>query len=372
MLPSLRSIAKTTARPLASQRCLIAGVLGQQQRGYKVSVLGSAGGIGQPLSLLLKLNPRVSHLSCYDVHPITPGKAVDLSHISTNSKCEGFTGDRLTEALDGADVVVIPAGVPRKPGMTRDDLFNTNAGIVKTLVSGVATACPDACILIISNPVNSTVPIAREVLKHHGVYNPKKLFGVTSLDGCRARTFVSKLKGICVNKTQIPVIGGHSGKTIVPLLSQCEPTVSFTDEERAALIHRVMFGGDEVVKAKDGGGSATLSMAHAGADFADQVMAGLSGEAVTTCAFVEQDKVAAAKFFALPVTLGKDGVDTIHHYGEVSAEEQTLLDDMLPELLAQAEKGRQWAADQYVKLDDGMHASGLFGRHEGVSQTASV
>merc|ERR1719188_1992317 len=272
----------------------------QQQRGFKCSVLGAAGGIGQPLSLLLKLNPRVKELTCYDVAPFTPGVAADLSHIATDSKCTGYTGDELKKALDGCDVVVIPAGVPRKPGMTRDDLFNINAGIVKNLVTGCAEACPKACILIISNPVNSTVPIACEVLKARGVYNPRKLFGVTTLDVCRARTFVAEAKGGDPLKTSVPVIGGHAGTTIVPLLSQANPAATFTDAERDALTHRIMFGGDEVVKAKAGGGSATLSMAFTGAEFADRVMAGLAGEAgVTECTFVESS-ITEAKFFASP------------------------------------------------------------------------
>jgi malate dehydrogenase len=320
--------------------------LAQQQRGFKCSVLGAAGGIGQPLSLLLKINPRVTALTCYDVAPITPGVAADLSHINTGATCTGFGADDLKKALDGCDVVVIPAGVPRKPGMTRDDLFAINAGIVKTLITGVAETCPKAAILIISNPVNSTVPIASEVLKAKGVYNPKMLFGVTTLDVCRAKTFVSGAKGNDVLKTNVPVIGGHAGTTIVPLLSQAEPKVSFTDEERDALTHRIMFGGDEVVKAKAGGGSATLSMAYAGAEFADKVMAGLSGEkGVTECTFVETDKVAGCKFFSLPVTLGKEGVETIHDYGAVNAFEQKLIDDMIPDLIAQAEKGFKFAAE---------------------------
>merc|ERR1739845_95743 len=182
---------------------------------------------------------------------------------------------------------------------------------------------------------NSTVPIAAEILKKHGVYNPNKLFGVTTLDVCRARTFVGEAKGNDVLKTRVPVIGGHAGTTIVPLLSQAEPKVTFSDEERDALTHRIMFGGDEVVKAKAGGGSATLSMAFAGAEFADRVMAGLSGEkGVTECTFVETDKVAGATFFSLPVTLGKDGVETIHDYGAVNAHEAKLITDMLPDLIA--------------------------------------
>ena len=161
-----------------------------------------------------------------------------------------------------------------------------------------------------------------QVLKQKGVYDPQRLFGVTTLDVVRARTFIAAAAGNDVNKTTVPVIGGHAGTTIVPLLSQAEPAVKFTDEQRDALTHRIMFGGDEVVKAKAGGGSATLSMAYAGAEFADSVMSALDGKkGVTECTFVEST-VTDAKFFSSPVTLGKDGVDTIHGYGTVNAYEQ--------------------------------------------------
>jgi len=190
--------------------------------------------------------------------------------------------DGLKHALTGADVVVIPAGIPRKPGMTRDDLFKINAGIVKTLVEGVAEFCPKANILVISNPVNSTVPIAAEILKKASVFNPRRLFGVTTLDVVRAETFVQDITGEKdPSKTVIPVIGGHSGETIVPLFSLAKPTLKIPEDKLDALTHRmrsllphlnarlitlsgVQFGGDEVVKAKDGAGSATLSMAYAG------------------------------------------------------------------------------------------------------------
>jgi malate dehydrogenase len=317
----------------------------QQQRGYKVCVLGMAGGIGQPLSLLLKLNPRVTALTGFDVAPFTPGVGVDLAHCSSNSSCVGYTGDDMQKALEGSDVVVIPAGVPRKPGMTRDDLFNINAGIVKNLITGCAEACPKACILVISNPVNSTVPIAAEVLKAKGVYDPKKLMGVTTLDVCRARTFVSNAKGLDVNQVKVPVVGGHAGTTIVPLLSQTEPSVTFSDEERDALTHRIAFGGDEVVKAKDGAGSATLSMGYTGAHFADRVMAGLSGEAgVVECTFVEST-LFKAPFFASKCTLGKNGVEEIHDVGSCTAYEEQLIADMMPDLIAQADKGMKWAKE---------------------------
>lgn len=132
----------------------------------KVAVLGAAGGIGQALALLLKTQlPSGSELSLYDIAPVTPGVAVDLSHIPTDVKIKGFSGEDATPALEGADVVLISAGVARKPGMDRSDLFNVNAGIVKNLVQQIAKTCPQACIGVITNPVNTTVAIAAEVLK---------------------------------------------------------------------------------------------------------------------------------------------------------------------------------------------------------------
>ena len=97
---------------------------------------------------------------------------------------------QLEDALIGMDLVIIPAGVPRKPGMTRDDLFNINAGIVKTLCEAIAKCCPKAIVNVLSNPVNSTVLITAEVFKRVGTYDPKRLLGVTMLDVVRANTFV--------------------------------------------------------------------------------------------------------------------------------------------------------------------------------------
>lgn len=106
----------------------------------------------------------------------------------------GFLGQaQLESALTGMDLVIIPAGVPRKPGMTRDDLFKINAGIVRTLCEGIAKSCPGAIVNLISNPVNSTVAIAAEVFKKAGTYDPKRLLGVTTLDVVRANTFVVRI-----------------------------------------------------------------------------------------------------------------------------------------------------------------------------------
>ncbi|KAI1948359.1 Malate dehydrogenase, cytoplasmic [Ophidiomyces ophidiicola] len=311
------------------------------QQNSKVAVLGAAGGIGQPLSLLMKLNPHVSHLALYDIRG-GPGVAADLSHINTNSVVTGHepTATGLKEALTDAEIVLIPAGVPRKPGMTRDDLFNTNASIVRDLAKATADAAPNAKILVISNPVNSTVPIVAEVFKSKNVYNPKRLFGVTTLDVVRASRFISEIKKTDPVNEEVPVIGGHSGVTIVPLVSQSNhPDIS--GEALDALVNRIQFGGDEVVKAKAGAGSATLSMAMAGARFAESLLRASEGEKVIEPTFVESPlyKSQGIDFFASRVRLGANGVEEILPVGKVSEYEQKLLDACLVDLKKNITKG---------------------------------
>ena len=308
----------------------------------KVAVLGAAGGIGQALALLLKTQlPSGSELSLYDIAPVTPGVAVDLSHIPTAVHIQGFSGEDATPALHGADVVLISAGVARKPGMDRSDLFNVNAGIVRNLIQQVAETCPNALIGIITNPVNTTVAIAAEVLKKAGVYDKNRLFGVTTLDTIRANTFVAAMKGKQPEEVEVPVIGGHSGVTILPLLSQV-PGVSFSEEEVTELTKRIQNAGTEVVEAKAGGGSATLSMGQAAARFGLSLVRALQGESnVVECAYVEGDG-RYARFFAQLLLLGKEGVAERQEIGTLSAFEQQALEGMLDVLRKDIELGEQF------------------------------
>ncbi|KAH8385158.1 malate dehydrogenase, mitochondrial [Drosophila serrata] len=314
-----------------------------QQNNYKVTVCGAAGGIGQPLSLLLKQNPLVTDLALYDiVH--TPGVAADLSHIDTKSKTAGFIGaDQLGDSLKGSDVVVIPAGVPRKPGMTRDDLFNVNAGIIKDISNSIAKNCPKALVAIITNPVNTCVPIAAEILKKAGVYDPKRLFGVSTLDVVRARAFIGHALGVDPQSVQIPVIGGHSGVTILPVLSQSQPQFKGNQDTIEKLTVRIQEAGTEVVKAKAGAGSATLSMAYAGARFAGSLLKGLNGEKnVIECSYV-QSTVTEATFFSTPLVLGKNGVQENLGLPKLNDYEKKLLEAAIPELKKNIQKGIDFA-----------------------------
>ncbi|PSW63955.1 malate dehydrogenase [Photobacterium leiognathi subsp. mandapamensis] len=310
----------------------------------KVAVIGAAGGIGQALALLLKNRlPAGSDLALYDIAPVTPGVAADLSHIPTPVTIKGYAGEDPTPALEGADVVLISAGVARKPGMDRADLFNVNAGIVKSLAEKIAVVCPEACVGIITNPVNTTVPIAADVLKKAGVYNKHKLFGITTLDVIRSETFVAELKDKAPCDIRVPVIGGHSGVTILPLLSQVEG-VEFTEEEIKALTPRIQNAGTEVVEAKAGGGSATLSMGQAACRFGLALVRALQGEkGIVECAYVEGDG-KHARFFAQPVLLGKEGVEEVMDYGSLSDFEQSAMESMLETLKGDITLGEEFAA----------------------------
>ncbi|KAI8888254.1 malate dehydrogenase, NAD-dependent [Backusella circina FSU 941] len=325
----------------------------------KVTVCGAAGGIGQPLSLLLKQSKDITHLSLYDIVN-TPGVAADLSHINTKSKVTGHVGaGQLEEAIKDSTVVVIPAGVPRKPGMTRDDLFKINAGIVRDLAVAAAKFAPKAYMCIISNPVNSTVPIVAEVFKQFNVYDPRRIFGVTTLDIVRASTFVTELIGGNPSTLRVPVVGGHSGVTILPLLSQVPGTEKLNQEQIEQVTNRIQFGGDEVVKAKDGAGSATLSMAFAGARFAlnivDAVVNNKSGIVECTYVHLDADKTGAAsvknvvgegvEYFSVPVELGQNGVEKILPIGEINDFEKKLFSAATDELKGNISKGSSFITE---------------------------
>ncbi|KAG5247045.1 malate dehydrogenase [Salix suchowensis] len=158
----------------------------------KVAILGAAGGIGQPLALLMKLNP-LQELLLMLATLILVLRSVTLDSYMLVA---GYAREeQLGEALDGSDIVIIPAGVPRKPGMTRDDIFKISAGIVKSLSTAIAKYCPDALVNMISTPVNSTVPIAAEVFKKAGTFD----------------------------EVNVPVVGGCAGITILPIFSQSIP-----------------------------------------------------------------------------------------------------------------------------------------------------
>merc|ERR1712070_217653 len=301
------------------------------------------------MSMLMALNPLVKELCVQDVTMamVPPaGVAADLDHLEKPCRVNGFAIDpsqpaidQLGECLTGADLLLVPAGLPRKPGMTRDDLFNINAGIAKGIVESCAKYCPDAMLGLIVNPVNSIVPAMAEMYKKKGL-DPLKVIGVTTLDIVRANKFVSEATGKPVSDIQIPVVGGHAGTTILPLFSQDPIGATLTADQIPPLDVRTQDGGTEVVEAKAGKGSATLSMAYAGARFGSAV---LDGTPTTECAYLASS-VTDLPYFSSKVTFGPKGVEKIHELGPMTDYEKGRLKEASEQLEKEIAKGLEYAA----------------------------
>lgn len=357
----------------------------------KVTILGAAGGIGQPLALLLMLHSEyIQHLAIYDLVHVK-GISADLSHIDRQCKVTFHVGpDELADAVRGAKVIVVPAGLAQKPGMSRDDLFGSNAKIMYNLARVCAQVAPEAMLAIISNPVNSLVPLTCEVYnyvmqeqakqhqqpdgKHadkqksegkHSAFHDcfRRIFGVTTLDVVRSSTltarsafFKAEPNGLFRDpyKIQVPVVGGHAGKTIIPLLSQATPKI---DKKRlvedkattSTLIESIQQAGIEVLNAKKGAGSATLSMAYSACRFTISLLRALQGEQnIVECAYVRHQHpvVQDLDYFSTPLVLGKDGYVRSMGLGKVMPFEQQMIDNAVKELRSSVAKGEDFAKEQ--------------------------
>jgi len=321
---------------------------------YKVCVCGGCGGIGQPLALLMAMDKNVKELVIYDldISPMPPaGVAQDLIHLERKCSVKGYVGKVgeppvkfMEEALTGCNLVLIPAGLPRKPGQTRDDLFKVNADIAKGLVEACAKYCPEAILAMIVNPVNSIVPAMAELYKKKGL-DPMKIIGVTTLDVVRANKFVGEETGKNPNFISVPVIGGHAGTTILPLFSQDKAGKLLPAEKVPDMDKHVQDAGTDVVNAKGGKGSATLSMAYAGAKFANAVLSGLAGTETTECAYVarDPDERAELPYLASRVTFGSNGVKTVHDIGEINEYERGRLLECIGTLRGEIDAGLKYA-----------------------------
>merc|ERR1719409_2162601 len=281
------------------------------------------------------MDPNVSELSVFDlsVAMVPPaGVAADLSHIEKKAAVTGYAKSLeerainvLGDCLKGCHLVLVPAGMPRKPGQTRDDLFKINADIAKGTVDACAKFCPDAVVALIVNPVNSIVPAMAELYKKKGL-DHTKIVGVTTLDIVRANKMVGTLLGKNPSSIRIPVVGGHAGETILPLFSQDRYGKKIPEDQIEKLDKDVQDAGTVVVEAKGGKGSATLSMAYAGARLGGAVLRGLAGRRAIECAYVASDEFEGLPYFASKVVFGENGVKKVLPVGEINEYEKKRLE----------------------------------------------
>merc|ERR1711937_588982 len=177
-----------------------------------------------------------------------------------------------------------------------------------------------------------------------GGLDPKKIVGVTTLDGVRANTFVSEIVGCDPDDMGIPVIGGHAGVTIMPVFSQDQYGKKVPASQVPDLDKHVQDAGTDVVNAKNGKGSATLSMAYAGARLGKAVLAGMAGTPTTECAYVMSDVLEDVPYFTSKVTFGKNGVEKVHPLGTLNEYEQGRLKEAVAALKTEIKSGIDFAA----------------------------
>uniref|UniRef100_A0A1I8MPS3 Malate dehydrogenase, mitochondrial n=1 Tax=Musca domestica TaxID=7370 RepID=A0A1I8MPS3_MUSDO len=276
----------------------------------KICIVGANGGVGRSLAQQLKQNNRFSEICLYDI-TCTKGLRADLSHINTLPEVTAYSGaENLIESLRCCDIMVLTGGQSHSKGITsREQMFEANAKIMVKLIEALVKANKEQPhIHIVTNPINSLVPLTAELLKKHGIYNARRLSGCTKVDGMRAATFLAEHMGVDPRYVEVPVIGGHSSKSIVPLISQSQPKFALDDETQMKIALRIIHGGEEVVLAKNHKGAAQLSMGYCVAQFCDSLVRSMQGEKnVKEVGFIPSD-VNDVPYFACQFELDKEGI----------------------------------------------------------------
>lgn len=308
------------------------------KRTYKVTVVGGASDIGQSLCLLLRSEPTISKLVVHDNRGQTAGVVLDLSHVPTETGIQGYTGeDTLGTALKNADIVIATGGLIRKPGITEYLWLSENIKFVRTLATEVATMEPLPLLGIATEPINCLIPMAAEVMRNHGDYDPRKLFGITGLDALRAQTLFAAQNKFNPKDCWVPVIGGHSEKTVIPLLSHSQPGSSYDARMTQEFTLKFRQFDDEILKAKQGV-SPTLSVAYSALLFTRSLLDALSGRPAKVNAFIENNDFGTAYFGGL-VHVNNHGVKEMERFTSLSLYELQLLERSFEELRRDALKG---------------------------------
>jgi malate dehydrogenase len=239
------------------------------------------------------------------------GKALDLMQASPIVGFDAnITGTTSYDDTAGSDVVVITAGVPRKPGMSRDDLLNTNAGIVGAVAAEIKRTSPEAIVIVVSNPLDAMVQRAWQVTG----FPPRRVFGQAGvLDTARFRAFLAMELGVSVEDVSAMLMGGH-GDTMVPLPScTCVggiPVSQLIDPKRLEeIVQRTRDGGAEIVALLKTG-SAYYAPAAATAEMVEAVVRDKK-RLLPVAAYCEKEYGVGGYYVGVPVVLGAGGVERI-------------------------------------------------------------
>jgi malate dehydrogenase len=275
----------------------------------KVTVIG-AGNVGATAAQRI-VEKEIADVALIDIVPGVPqGKALDIMESSPVEKFDAkMAGSNDYDVAKGSDVVVITAGVPRKPGMSRDDLVATNEGIVSDVVRKVLPGSPNAILIVVSNPLDAMCEVARRVSK----LPRERVFGMAGvLDSARMRWFIADALGVSVENTHAFVLGGH-GDTMVPLprfstVAGIPIPELLSKEKIDAIVQRTRDGGAEIVNLLKT--SAWYAPASAVVEMVDAVLRDKT-KILPCAAYLQGEYGMRDVYLGVPVRLGAGGMEKV-------------------------------------------------------------
>ena len=291
----------------------------------KITVIG-AGNVGATCANVIAHKDLVNEVVIVDIKEgLAEGKALDIWQSSSinhfNTRVTGSTNDY--EKTKGSDIVVITSGIPRKPGMSRDDLIKTNASIVKEVTEKAIKYSPDAIIIVVSNPLDVMTYTANLAAKS----TSNKVFGMAGiLDTGRFKAFLAEALDVSPNDIQAMLLGGH-GDTMVPLPRYTTvsgiPVTELIDQERLdKIVDRTRKGGGELVGLM--GTSAWYAPGAAAAQMVEAIVEN-QNRVFPVCAYLDGEFGQKNLYLGVPVKLGKNGVEEIIEI-DLDAAEKEMLD----------------------------------------------
>jgi len=276
----------------------------------KVTVVG-AGNVGATVAQHIA-EKELADVALVDIIEGVPqGKALDLLEAGPVERYNvHIAGSNTYEITQDSDIVVITAGLPRKPGMSRDDLLLKNAGIVKDVVENIAVRSPKAIIIMVTNPLDAMAHLAMKV----SGFPKHRVIGMAGvLDSARFRTFIAEALGVSVENTHAFVLGGH-GDEMVPLprystVAGIPITELFSSDKLAALIERTRKGGGEIVALLKTG-SAYYAPGSSAVEMVDAILR--DKKKILPCAvYLEGEYGVNGLFVGVPAKLGSQGIEDI-------------------------------------------------------------
>ena len=295
----------------------------------KILLVGG-GQIGGNLALLAT-QKELGDVVIYDIpqaEGMIKGKALDILQLRPHDGYDvDISGTSNPRDMKDADVVIITAGIPRKPGMNREDLLSINIKIISDVAKNVKKYAPDAFVIVVSNPLDA---IVYSFFKVSG-FSKKKVVGMAgALDTCRFKTFLAKETGLSVQDVQCMVLGGH-GDTMVPMLRLASiggiPVTELISKKRLnEIVHRTRFAGGELVNLF-GNGSAYYAPAASAIEMAESYLRDKK-RLIPCAALCEGEYGIDGYFIGVPTVIGSNGIEKIIEL-DLNDEEKTQLNETL-------------------------------------------